>query len=561
MRKTFKKLSVVMAAVVAASTMLAACSSSNTNTPTTTSGTAAPTTAPTQTSGTAEPAATEPASGDYKAVVNYGITTAWDSLNPYGVAASGSFYQNLVLDKLYDRLAYIEEAGKNIKPRAATSWEQEEDGMTTIFHLNPDAKFHDGEPVTAEDWVWTLQLISNPEYQYGLKSEFAVFDGTDDSGNEVSEKSIAAEAVDDHTLKVKFKRIYPVEDWILLKNRYLYVLPKHLLGDMAPAEIMESDFWKAPVGSGPLSFISEISGSELQLKSFPDYYQGQPKFDKLVYRVVSATNTVTSVMAGEMDYFFNGPSIDDAEAAEAAGMEVLKSNMPTGATIFLINNQNVKDKRVRQALSYAIDKEECMQQAVRGEGIIASTCILPGSEYYNPATEWHRDVEKAKSLLAEAGWDSSKKLTMAVGSTRESLAALMQQQLRDAGVEIEVLTVDVATMFSGLQEGKYDLGICGSSASNYPLWMEGYYDYRNATYGQITDHAYADLQEQISKESDPAKRKELVYQYQDLLLDEMPLVMLYYSNSFGMTSERLTNINPFDSSMLNEAVWEWEIAE
>ena len=560
MKKTGKKLSLLMAAVVAASTILAGCGSSDTGTQTpATSGTQGTTAAPAGSEATTAAPAQAETGGDYDAVVNYGITTAWDSLNPYGVAASGSFYQNLVLEKLYDRLAYIEEAGSGVKPRAAMSWEQEEDGMTTLFHLNPDAKFHDGEPVTAEDWVWTLQLITDPEYKYGLKSEFAVFDGTDDAGNEVSENSVAAEAVDDYTFKVKFKRVYPVEDWLLLKNRYFYVLPKHLLEDKAPAEIMESDFWKSPVGSGPLTFISEISGSELQLGSFKDYYQGQPKFQKMVYRVVSATNTVTSVMAGELDYFFNGPTIDDAEAAEAAGLDVQRTEIPTGATIFLINNQNVQDKRIRQALSYAIDKEECMQQAVRGEGVIASTCILPTSEYYNPATEWHRDVEKAKSLLTEAGWDNSKVLTMAVGSTRESLAALIQQQLREAGIEIEVLTVDVATMFSGLQDGTYDLGICGSSASSYPLWMEGYYDYRNATYCQITDPVYADLQAKISQESDPAKRKELVNEYQDLLLDEMPLVMLYYANSFALTSERLTNINPFESSMLNEAVWEWEI--
>lgn len=80
--------------------------------------------------------------------------------------------------------------------------------------------------------------------------------------------------MDDYTLKINFKSVIPVEDWLILHNKYFYVLPEHLLKDMAPEEIKTSDFWKAPVGSGPCTFISELSGSELQLGSFADYHMG-----------------------------------------------------------------------------------------------------------------------------------------------------------------------------------------------------------------------------------------------------------------------------------------------
>ena len=76
--------------------------------------------------------------------------------------------------------------------------------------------------------------------------------------------------MDDYTLKINFKSVIPVEEWLILHNKYFYVLPEHLLKDMAPEEIKTSDFWKAPVGSGPCTFISELSGSELQLGSFAD---------------------------------------------------------------------------------------------------------------------------------------------------------------------------------------------------------------------------------------------------------------------------------------------------
>lgn len=211
-------------------------------------------------------------------------------------------------------------------------------------------------------------------------------------------------------------------------------------------------------------------------------------------------------------------------------------------------------------MNLAIDKDMLIKQNVDGEGVPSATYIIPGSEY-DAGIEWSRDVEKAKALLEEAGWDSSTTLTMAVTSAREKMAALIQQQLAEAGINIEVLTVDLATEFAGLQDGTYDLGICGSTATSFPLWMEGYYDYRNATYCQITDERYAEYQEKIGSELDETARKELVNEYQEFLYDEMPLVMLYHSYSFNVINPRMQGVHQADSGMLNEAVWNWSVTQ
>ena len=120
---------------------------------------------------------------------------------------------------------------------------------------------------------------------------------------------------------------------------------------------------------------------------------------------------------------------------------------------------------------------------------------------------------------------------------------------------------DLATEFAGLQDGTYDLGICGSTATNYPLWMEGYYDYRNATYCQITDPTFAEYQEEIAAALDESIRKDLVNEYQQFWYDEMPLVMLYHAYSFSVVSPRMSGVHQSDSGMLNEAVWNWEVTE
>lgn len=498
--------------------------------------------------------------GDYSQdVITYGMTQAWDTINPYG-SSSGSMYQNLVCDKLYDRLAFIEEAGTDVTPRGAASWESVDDGYGAVFHLDENAKWHDGEPVTAHDWVFTAQLITNPDFDYGLRSEFNTWAGTDDTGTEESEGSVKAEALDDYTLKLTFKNVTPVEDWLILHNKYYYVLPQHLLKDMEPSEIKTSDFWKNPVGSGPCTFISELSGSELQLGAFADYHMGIPKFGKLVIKVIAPTNTITSIAAGEMDGFFQAPTVDDALAAKDMGLDVEQSKEPTTAAVFLINNQNVQDKRIRQAMNYAIDKELLIDQTLQGQGVASTTCIIPGSPY-EIDTKWERDVEKAKELLAEAGWKSDRTLKMVVTSARESMAAVIQQNLAEAGIQVEVQTVELATMFSGLQDGTYDLGICGSTAMDYPLWMAGYYDNKNATYCQITDPQYAEIQDAIASELDETKRMGLVHQYQELLCDEMPLIMLYHGYTFSVKSARFQGYNGFESGVNNEKVWEWSVAK
>lgn len=549
--RSSKKIAAWMLAAAMATGLLAGCGGSSGN-ETTAAASAA--------EGTTAASTATDKTGDYSdKVITYGLTTAWDTVNPYG-STSGSIYQNLVCDKLYDRLAFIEEAGSGVSPRAAKSWESADDEKAAIFHLDENAKWHDGQPVTAKDWVFTAQLITNPKFDYGLRSEFNTWAGTDENGLETAEKSVGVEAVDDYTLKISFKNVTPVEDWLILHNKYFYVLPEHLLGDIAPEKMKDDEFWKAPIGSGPCTFISELSGSQLELGSFADYQLGAPQFGKLILKVIASTNTITSIAAGEMDGFYQQPTTDDALAAKDMGLTVTESSEPTFVGVFLINNQNVSDKRIRQAMSYAIDKDLLIEQNLQGKGIAPATCVIPGSEYDCGLT-WSRDVDKAKELLAEAGWDSSRKLKMAVTSARESMAAIIQQNLAEAGITIDVQTVELATMFSGLQDGTYDLGICGSTAMSYPLWMSGYYDNKNATYCQITDTAYAELQDKIAAETDEAKKKELVNEYQQLLWDEMPLVMLYNGYIFGVQSERFQGYNAFEGGVNNQAVWKWSVKE
>ena len=180
MKKSKRQILSLMAAAVMATGMLAGCSSGEETTATTAAGTET-TAAADSTAAEGDTQASEGTEDYSDVVITYGMTSAWDTINPYG-SSSGSIYQQLAVDKIYDRLAFIEEAGSDVTPRGAASWESADDGMAAIFHLDENAKWHDGEPVTAQDWVFTAQLITDPDFGFGLKSEFNSWAGTDEAG-------------------------------------------------------------------------------------------------------------------------------------------------------------------------------------------------------------------------------------------------------------------------------------------------------------------------------------------------------------------------------------------
>ena len=138
-------------------------------------------------------------------VVRYGISNAWDALMPYN-SVSGSNYARIIYDKIYDRLAYVHADG-TLSPRAARSWKSVDDGYGIEFALDERFSFHDGTPVTAQNWVETFRLMTDPDCPMLGRDNFSVLAGTDENGYALSEHSVAAEAVDAYTLKLTFKTV------------------------------------------------------------------------------------------------------------------------------------------------------------------------------------------------------------------------------------------------------------------------------------------------------------------------------------------------------------------
>ena len=439
---------------------------------------------------------------------------------------------------IYNGLVKIDE-NREVVGDLAESFEMVDD-KTYKFKLREGVKFHNGEELKASDVKFSLERAKTMPK---AMSNASAIDHVSVEG--------------DYDLTIHLSRPYP---------SLLYVLndtSMKILSEKAVTEAGET-YGEEPIGTGPFMFKEWVPNDHWTLVRFDDYFDGPATATSITNRIIPEGSARTIALeTGEIDVIL---TVDPVDAANVeANDELVLESWPSASVEFMAFNTTKKgldDVRVRQAITYAMNRQEFVDTIVEGRGEVASSFIaktLPGwNEEVQP---YPQDLEKAKELLAEAGWDSSKTLKMVVTSARESMAAVIQQNLAEAGINIEVQTVELATMFAGLQDGTYDLGICGSTAMDYPLWMSGYYDNKNATYCQITDTKYAEIQDAIAAELDEAKRKELINDYQELLYDEMPLVMLYNGYSFSVKSDRFQGYNGFEGGVNNQKVWEWSVAK
>ena len=493
--------------------------------------------------------------------LNYGISNSWDSLMPY-YSVSGSNYSRIIYDKLYDRLAYIQPDG-TCSPRAATSWESADGGYAILFHLDEGAAFHDGTPVTAQHWVDTIALVTNPACNVLGRDTFAGLTGTDEIGAAIEGENLGAEAVDEYTLKLTFDNPVVPEEFLVEYNRDIYVLPTHLLTDIAPEDLVTSDFWQNPVGSGPCQFVSEVSGSTLVLSANKDYQLGAPGFDTLTITVMDRANLLTALIAGDLDYYTFGGSISEENrpVAEQAGFTVEEGTVPSTFYELMINNETVDSADLRHAIEKALDKELLCQQNTGSLGTVTNTSILPGTEYSRPAGESTYDPEGAKELLAQAGYDGET-FTLACTSQRASLAALIQQNLADVGIQVEIETVDSATMFAGMSDGTYDLAVASHTPTSLPLWFTGSRFTADNNLFRVPDLSqYTTLLTALEEETNETARIDLVDEWEALLNQEMPFIPLWFSYALHVQSKTVTGIDYAAAACCNENVWQWEMTQ
>lgn len=496
--------------------------------------------------------------------VTMAVTSAWDTLIPFNTTSASS---DAVIELMFDKLIVVKSDG-SFGPRLASEWSIDDETHTKItFKLNENAKWQDGQPVTADDVVFTGEVMANPDINVVRRSKIAPFTGTVDGKRDESQE-FGVKKIDDHTVEFTMINPAPLDYMLDIMFRDFYVLPKHLLEDVPAEEMLTNDFWKKPIGSGPCIYEDEISGERISFTANSDYYLQAPDFDRLVVKVVASSNLLSGLMNGEIDLVGGNGTVlayNDWEMAKTQDNLVAES-IPTLSYTYMSVNTKHFPQEVRQAINMAINRDALVNNLMHGEGIPAPGPLAPSHRYFNEELlPIPYDIEKAKQMIIDAGFDTSKTYQLNIASSsdlNQKAAPMLQQDLEKIGLKVEIVSTDFATLLSNARKGDYDFCIISSGGSPDPGESV-----MNVTPGHVNN---------FSQNEDPSlgemgnkglsvftfeDRKPYYDQYQAMLREQSPFVFLFLKNDLVAYNKRISNIHYEDFNLLSRSVWEWKVAE
>ena len=458
------------------------------------------------------------------------MTSEPTEIDPQGAANAGL---NLVLPYVFDTLITRQKDGTYVG-LLAESWQPSADGKSLDVKLRPGVKFHDGSKLDAAAVVFTFERFKS----VGSKSPIA---------GDVK-AIMRVEALDDLTVRFGFDK--PTAT-------FLSTLTMPYAGIMSPQAVKAAgdEVGSKPIGTGPFKLGEWKRGTSITLVRNPEYQWGTPEaqnrgpvhVDKLVFKVIpDATTQLSAVQSGDVDVAFVNEPSQLAKLEKTSGVRVERVNLD--ALIFLGYNcakPPFDDVRVRQALSYAVNKDEIIQTALSGLGAVAGTPLTPGSLGYNAELGKYGqgfDPAKSRSLLAEAGFrqaadgswerDGKKlagKLLTSNRAPNEAIATVLQSQLKAIGVPVEIQQLDSAAVQKATTEGAFDL-LLWRYEWNDP---DGLNVFLSSSRIRQTNRVFYSnkevdaLLDRGQRELDPEKRVQIYADAQKIILAESPWQPLY----------------------------------
>lgn len=499
-------------------------------------------------------------------IVNIGVTDTLGGMNPLTIDQSWINVYAVGLEFL--PLVQLDK-NMNFQPMLADSVTTQ-DNVNFVVHINEKATWSDGTPVTAADVEYTVLKLASPVIANATMMYY-IFEGVGEDGfTEAGATSIAGVKVLDEKT-IQFTTKYPISMTTFQNSyaSYLRTLPKHVLEKYSDEELMTLDWFNHPdVVSGPFMVTEYDTNHYISYKANENYWMGAPKLDKLNFKIVDGSQVYAGLKSGEIDithHTMTAIPMNDYESIEALeNVNVVYGAPVTNQSVF-IQTANVPDAKVRQALVYAIDREQILNQLLMGHGEIVDGFLSSASPYFDESiTPLSYDPEKAKQLLQEAGWDGTKtlKFYVSAGDTAfVNAAQVMTAQWAAVGIKAEVQTVDHATLMSIAGGTEYDLFAVQytyAPVDPYPdvTWLlsgEGSWTgYQN----DEIDAAMA-----ATQETEDVEKIKAQYSVVDSKMQEdAPMFSAYVISAQGAVNKRLTGITPDVYGFFND-IHNWDITD
>jgi len=497
-------------------------------------------------------------------VVTLANVAAWEALHPL---SSNRDNHVAFLYPIYESWVTLTNEGEII-PRLFESWEQsEEDPRILTCHLNQNATWSDGEPITAHDIVFTMELASDPDLPVGNSRQVVVnFVGTDATGIRVEGEELGVTALDDYTVQFHYKdTVAPTVLNELYCLRYTFTLPEHCLADIPVESVLTDPFWENPVTSGAFTIDGIISGERIEYVARDDYYLGRPQMDRLVIRVITADNLLSAFLAGEIDGTVYGSQMSYGDyllAKEESSLETFEAPGFSNAHL-LLNNQTL-DQNIRLAMDCAIDKETIINDVLYSYARQAISAIVPENPYRDENVQGNPyDVELAKEYLAKSDYDTSRPIRLILASTNtlgQQIAVLVQQNLAEIGLTVNIETYDTTSVSSMLFDGDFDMGLMSSASCPFePSESRFYFGKGNTGWLNMPDSNWTDLYDKAAEGSTLEERKPYYDELQERLVAEVPMIFLYHPDVLFVNSQKISGMDYASFSLKSWRYEEWTV--
>lgn len=554
MKKRNRILSLLLAGVMALG--LTACGASNAGAAADETGSAAVST---------ESASSDTAASEEK-IINVGVTNTIGSINP--LLLNGGEINKYATGLMFLPLMELD-ADLNFEGMLADSITTE-DNKNFIVHIDDAATWSDGTPVTADDVVYTALRLASPVIG-NTAMMYYVFEGVGDDGfvEEGAESIDGIQKVDDKTVQFTTKEEMPITTFENSYARYLLTLPKHVIEQYSEEELSTADWFNHPdVVSGPFIVTDFDVDHYISYEANKDYWKGAPKIDKLNIKIVDGSQLYAGLQSGEIDITQQTMSDipqEDYESVEALdNVDVVYGSPVTNQSVF-IQTKNVPDVKVRQAMLYAIDRQQILEELLNGHGEIVDGFLSSASPFYDDSlTPVSYDPEKAKTLLEEAGWDGSQTIRFYVNSgdsTFVNAASIIAAEWAAVGIKAEIQTVDFATLMSVAGTEDYDVlavQYTYAPVDPYPdvAWLLG----GEGSWTGYSDDTLNDALTKSQLTSDPEETKELFSVVDKKVQEDVPMFSAYVISAQGAVSKRITGAAPSVYGFFND-VQNWDVVE
>ena len=554
MKKRNRILSLLLAGVMALG--LTACGASNAGAAADETGSAAVST---------ESASSDTATSGEK-IINVGVTNTIGSINP--LLLNGGEINKYATGLMFLPLMELD-ADLNFEGMLADSITTE-DNKNFIVHIDDAATWSDGTPVTADDVVYTALRLASPVIG-NTAMMYYVFEGVGDDGfvEEGAESIDGIQKVDDKTVQFTTKEEMPITTFENSYARYLLTLPKHVIEQYSEEELSTADWFNHPdVVSGPFIVTDFDVDHYISYEANKDYWKGAPKIDKLNIKIVDGSQLYAGLQSGEIDITQQTMSDipqEDYESVEALdNVDVVYGSPVTNQSVF-IQTKNVPEVKVRQAMLYAIDRQQILEELLNGHGEIVDGFLSSASPFYDDSlTPVSYDPEKAKTLLEEAGWDGSQTIRFYVNSgdsTFVNAASIIAAEWAAVGIKAEIQTVDFATLMSVAGTEDYDVlavQYTYAPVDPYPdvAWLLG----GEGSWTGYSDDTLNDALTKSQLTSDPEETKELFSVVDKKVQEDVPMFSAYVISAQGAVSKRITGAAPSVYGFFND-VQNWDVVE